>query len=96
MAQASKQKKLKALFNASLAAGGLPAFRTNWEQSIGLHTNEDTGTGSTDKREVDYKDFHIGATMEALMGNKWRKTFEQHWQRASAMRFEGVAARSSR
>ena len=94
MAQAAKQKKLKALFDASVAKGGLPEFRTNWEQSIGVVADEDTGAMvfNPEKREVDYKDFHIGACMEALIGSRWKKTFEQHWQRASALRFEGVGS----
>jgi hypothetical protein len=103
MAQAAKQRKLKALFDASMAKGGLPEFKKNWEQSIGLHeveTRYEREDGShgirtqkkfhPDKREVDYREFHIGAICDSLMGEDWRQTFEQHWVRASAARFEGV------
>lgn len=70
--------------------GGLPAFRRNWEQSIGVHEEDGRRVFKADKREVDYKDFHIGATCEALMGPHWRQTFEQFWREASRARFEGT------
>ena len=89
--QATKQKKLRSLFEASMSQGGLPAFRRNWEQSIGLQ-EDDRGQLHFDpeKREVDYKDFHVGAVMDALVGPRWRGTFERSYQRASNMRFEGL------
>jgi hypothetical protein len=89
--QATKQKKLRALFDASMTAGGLPEFRKNFEQSIGIQSD---GGGNMrfepENREVDYKDFHIGAVCDALIGPRWRGTFEQFYQRASNMRFEGI------
>lgn len=88
--QATKQKKLRALFEQSMPQGGLRAFRTNWEQSIGLHEEDGRTVFKPDKREVDYKDFHLGAICEALMGPRWRNTFEQFWQDASRYRFEGA------
>lgn len=90
MAQATKQKKLRSLFEASMPQGGLPAFRRNWEQSIGIHGEDGRRVFNKDKREVDYNDFQIGATCEALLGPRWRSTFEQFWQEASRARFEGT------
>jgi hypothetical protein len=89
--QATKQKKLRALFEQSMEKGGLPEFRKNFEQSIGLVKN-DAGAMQFDpeNREVDYKDFHIGGVMDALLGPRWRGTFEQFYQQASNMRFEGL------
>jgi hypothetical protein len=91
MAQAKKQKKLRALFEQSMPKGGLPEFRKNWEQSLGI-VDDDNGRKkfNPEKREVDYKEFQIGATCEALMGPHWRECFEQRWQDASRLRFEGV------
>ena len=91
MSQQAKQRKLKALFEASMSAGGLPEFRENWEQSIGV-VSDDAGNLRFDpeKREVDYKDFQIGGVMDAILGPRWRTTFEQFYQRASNMRFEGL------
>jgi hypothetical protein len=86
----SKETKLKELFEQSMTNGGPAEFRKNWEQSIGIVTDEDGNRKfDKDKREVDYKDFEIGRVCTALLGNRWQKTFEQHWVNASRMRFEG-------
>jgi hypothetical protein len=84
-----RESKIKKLFETSMEQGGLPAFRANWEQSIGIVTNED-GNKVLDnsKKEIDYKDFEIGRVCQTLMGNDWRNTFEQNWQAASRLRFE--------
>ena len=57
----SKESKIKKLFEQSMENGGLPAFRNNWEQSIGIVTDEDgVKSFNPEKREVEYKDFEIG------------------------------------
>jgi hypothetical protein len=92
MNTATKQKKLRTLYEQSMTDGGPRAFRTNWEQSIGVHRDEH-GTPRFDpnKREVDYKEWTIGAICDALMGRAWRSTFEQFWQDAvMGRRYEGV------
>lgn len=84
-----RESKIKKLFDSSMEAGGLPAFKTNWEQSIGLVTDDSGNRVLNDSRkEVDYKDFEIGRVCQALLGNDWRNTFEQNWQPASRLLFE--------
>ena len=84
----SKDSKLKKLFNETMEAGGLPAFRTAFEQSIGI----ENGKLNAEKKEVDYKDFEIGRVCQSLMGNDWRNTFEQNWMNASRLKFEGAGS----
>ena len=88
---ATKEQKLRKLYDNSMAVGGLPEYRKNFEQSIGVHT-DDNGRKyfDKDKREIDYMSLEIGRVCNALLGNDWRNTFEQTWQRASNLRFEGV------
>lgn len=84
-----RESKIKNLFETSMAEGGLSAFRTNWEQSIGLVTDENGYRKlDTSKKEVDYKEFELGRVCQTLLGNDWRNAFENHWQAASRMRFE--------
>ncbi len=102
MASITQQKKIKTLFEQSMQQGGLAAFRTNWEQSIGLVDQQYSARDSEgtphprtrrvfdrEKREVDFRDFTIGETAAALLGPHWRNSFEQFHQRAAALRFEG-------
>lgn len=91
MAQYLKQRKLKALFDLAMPAGGLPEFRNQFEQSLGV-VQDESGRKVFDpqKREVDHNEFQIGGVCDALMGPRWRETFEQHYQRAANSRFEGL------
>ena len=101
MAMAAKERKIKALFDASMAAGGVDSFKTNFEQSLGVHTDEhmtfegvsrEVQTFDPDRREVDYKELHVGGCMAALLGPEWRQKFEQSWVKASRMKFEGIGS----
>ena len=88
---ATKESKLRKLLDDSMAVGGLPEYRKNFEQSIGVHTDA-TGRKyfDKDKRDVDYMSLEIGRVCQAMLGNDWRSSFEQTWQQASQLRFEGV------
>ncbi len=87
------EKKVNDLYEQSMPQGGLRAFRTNFEQSIGVLTDDDgLQTLDESKKEVDYKEFNIGSAMEGMLGSSWKKTFEQNWREAATNRlyFEGV------
>jgi len=91
MATITQRKKIKALFEQSMADGGLPAFKRNWDKSLGL---EDVGPGqqrfNREQREVDHKDFHVGEICHALMGNDWRDNLSQFASEANHQRYEGI------
>lgn len=90
MASLTQRKKLKALFEQSMEAGGPKAFRTNWEQSVGIvpADGDKPARFDAENRLVNHEDWHVGEVMHTLLGNSWRETYEQFWQAASQSRFE--------
>jgi len=90
MATLAQRAKLKTLYEQSMEAGGLPAFRRNWEQSLGVHGEDGPQRFDGEKRELDHKKWHVGEVMHTLLGNDWRQTFAQFYQRAGASRFEAI------
>ena len=86
-----KELKIRQLFDSTMPVGGLPAFRTAWEQSLGLHYGDNGCMAlDTNKREINHNEMHLGRLMTGLLGPNWKNTFEQQWQRASRLRFEGI------
>ena len=94
MATGTQQRKLKELYDRSMAAGGLRAFARNWEQSIGIHRDPDTHIARFEQgnRELDHRDWAIGEVFDAICGPRWRKTLDQFWDDERRKRFEGVGA----
>jgi hypothetical protein len=90
MATITQRKKIKALFEQSMADGGLDTFKQNWDKSLGI---ENLGAGrqrlNFEQREVDHNDFHVGEVCHALMGNDWRDNLTQFATEANQRRFEG-------
>lgn len=84
-----KETKIKELFEQS-APRGMSAFRTNWEQSLGVHRDPVTQNQTFDptNREVNHNELHLGRLMTGLLGPSWKQRFEQNWIQASAMRYE--------
>ena len=76
MATAVQQRKLKTLFEQSMAIGGLPAFRTEWGKSIGLHRDgNERQVFDPKRREVNGSEFSPAEVCAALMGQNWRNSF---------------------
>jgi hypothetical protein len=86
MASLLQRKKVKQLFEQSMAAGGLPAFRENWDRSLGIYGQQ----FEQDHREVAHQDFHVGEICHTLLGNDWRDSIDQGWREAGARRFESA------
>ena len=86
----TKETKLKALFEQSMANGGPAEYRKNLEASLGLVRNEQGNHVLDDsKKELKTDEVEIGRIGHALMGPSWKHTFEQHWMAATQPRFEG-------
>lgn len=99
MGEAAKERKVKDLYEKSMEAGGPAAFRMNFEQSLGVHTDEHMSQDGVsrqvqvfdkNRREVNYRDLNVGGCLCSLLGPDWRNKFEQNWVNASKTRFEGV------
>jgi len=96
----AKEKVIKKLYESSMEAAkeggvkaGLDAYRTNFEQSLGIVVDEDTGVKTYDanQRELDHNNLDIGRLGTALLGRDWAKVYEGNWVKASqnAQVFEG-------
>ena len=87
--------KVRKLFDASMAEGGTAVFGQRFEQSLGV-VRDESGHAEYDpeQRAVDHEDLPPEVCCEALMGPRWRSTFEQHWQEAARRRtrFEGIGS----
>jgi hypothetical protein len=98
---AAKEREIKVLYDASMPKGGLPAFKLNFEQSLGVHYDEHmTQDGQshtvqkldTNRRVLDHTDLHVGGCMNALLGRDWRTKFEGGWKQAIHLKYEGVGS----
>lgn len=87
-----KENKIRELYEASMPVGGFNAFKTNWEQSLGVHRDPDTQRQVFDpsRREINHNELHLGKIMTGLLGPNWRARFEQNWVQASRYRYESM------
>ena len=97
MAQASKQRLVRDLFEKSMPQGGLAAFRRNFAANLGIVDRETVREDGSvryeqawdpDARSIDHNEFHIGAVCDALMGPRWRESFGRTCMDAARLRFE--------
>ena len=94
-----KQKRaIKALFDESMAKGGLAEFKKNFNESIGLADdpdNEGRKIMESSKQILDYKDVPGEVCCEAIMGESWKQTFEQMYVPAAQARMHYESAGSA-